>query len=187
MKRPMILLAGLLTTMPLAAEADDATRAQEATAAFGGALKSELMNAMKDGGPVAAIEVCNTQAPVIAQAVSLDKDLAISRVSLKNRNPSNAPNEWQREVLALFEQRKAAGEDPSGLTWQATVETESGAEFRFMKAIPTGGLCLQCHGQELAPEVAQKLQELYPEDQATGYSPGDLRGAFVVTKPASSS
>ena len=51
-----------------------------------------------------------------------------------------------------------------------------------MKAIPIGGLCLQCHGTAIAPELAEKLSELYPEDKATGYREGDMRGAFVVTR-----
>ena len=51
-----------------------------------------------------------------------------------------------------------------------------------MKAIPTGGLCLQCHGTAIAPKLAEKLSELYPEDKATGYSEGEIRGAFVVTR-----
>ena len=54
-------------------------------------------------------------------------------------------------------------------------------EFRFMKAIPAGPVCLACHGTELSPEVSQVLAELYPQDRARGYSPGDIRGAFVVT------
>ncbi|MGM0774574.1 MAG: c-type heme family protein, partial [Pseudomonadota bacterium] len=41
---------------------------------------------------------------------------------------------------------------------------------------------LGCHGKSIDPEVKAKLDELYPEDQATGFSEGDLRGAFVVTR-----
>ena len=185
MKHLPMYLGCLLASMPLMAESGqpaEAEKAMQATAAFGQALKSELVSAMQSGGPLAAIEVCNTRAPLIADAVSLQQDVRVSRVSLKNRNPSNAPNDWQAEVLSSFEQRKSDGENPAQLTWQETVETASGQEFRFMKAIPTAGLCLQCHGQALAPAVAEKLNELYPEDQATGYSEGDLRGAFVVTR-----
>ena len=50
-----------------------------------------------------------------------------------------------------------------------------------MKAIPTDGLCLQCHGTAIPAEVADKLAELYPHDKAVGYREGDIRGAFVVT------
>jgi len=49
-----------------------------------------------------------------------------------------------------------------------------------MKAIPTGGGCLLCHGTNLSPEIGQALADLYPEDRATGFTEGDIRGAFVV-------
>ena len=52
--------------------------------------------------------------------------------------------------------------------------------FRYLKAIPTGPLCLKCHGSDLAPDLAAKLAELYPEDKAHGFAVGDLRGAFSV-------
>jgi hypothetical protein len=42
--------------------------------------------------------------------------------------------------------------------------------------------CLSCHGkkEDLDPEVLDQLNELYADDRATGFSEGDLRGAFVV-------
>jgi len=51
-----------------------------------------------------------------------------------------------------------------------------------MKAVPTEGVCLACHGQNISPEVQTKLNELYPDDKATGYSLGQVRGAIVVIK-----
>jgi len=53
----------------------------------------------------------------------------------------------------------------------------------YMRAIRINmPLCLQCHGMEedLAPDVVEQLTKLYPDDTATGFSQGDLRGAFVV-------
>lgn len=165
-----------------AGETTDKEAAMAATAAFGKALKGELVSAMQSGGPLAAIEVCNTKAPGIAEAISLERGMEVSRVSMKNRNPDNAPNDWQAEVLASFEESIGEGEDASGLSWQRTVETGAGKEYRFMKPIPTGGVCLACHGKALDPAVAEKIAALYPEDKATGFSEGDLRGAFVVVK-----
>ena len=49
----------------------------------------------------------------------------------------------------------------------------------FGTALP---LCLTCHGAALSPDVEAALAESYPEDHATGYSAGDLRGAFVVER-----
>jgi hypothetical protein len=159
-------------------------KAVAAVQAYGKALKGELVAAMERGGPLAAIEVCHTEAPAIAKRVSADQGLTVTRVSLKNRNPGAAPNEWQKEVLLSFEKRAGSGEDPASLAWHATAETADGEEFRFMKAIPTDGVCLACHGETLAPEVKAKLDELYPDDKATGYAMGDIRGAFVVTQKA---
>ncbi len=180
----LIVLACLVASLAYAGvnEKSETEKAEEATREFGKALKTELMAAMKSGGPLEAIDVCNVKAAEIADAVSLEEGMSVSRVSLRNRNPGNAPNEWQMAVLESFESRKLAGEDAGALSWHEKAPTENGDEFRFMKAIPTGALCLQCHGQALAPTVTEKLAELYPEDKATGFREGDIRGAFVVTR-----
>jgi hypothetical protein len=162
---------------------NDAALAKASVMALGGSLKGELVKAMQAGGPIAAIPVCHEKAPAIAQQVSTEKGVTVSRTSLKPRNPDNAPTAWQQTVLEDFEARKAKGEDPQKMAYSAVVESGGKKEFRFMKAIPTAGLCLNCHGATVQPEVLTKVKELYPEDKATGYVVGDIRGAFVVTKP----
>src|SRR5690606_10042409 len=55
---------------PAQADGDaDLVRAREAAAAFSGRLRQRLQSAMQSGGPVAAVEVCHTEAPRIADAV----------------------------------------------------------------------------------------------------------------------
>lgn len=159
--------------------------AKAAIKAFAGALQTELKSAMKAGGPVAAIGVCNTRAMPITATAAAEHGMHLSRVSIKNRNPANAPNDWQAAVLADFEKKRLAGGDVTRLGWSETVSVDGEQEFRFMKAIPTAAICLRCHGTELAPEVSRILAELYPEDLATGYSEGEIRGAFVVTRKLS--
>ena len=44
-------------------------------------------------------------------------------------------------------------------------------------------MCLACHGESLAPEIAAKISEAYPDDQATGFKVGDFRGVFWVEFP----
>jgi hypothetical protein len=153
--------------------------AKSAAMALGKALKSELQAALQARGPIGALDVCHVRAPELAKQVSAETDFTVRRVSLKNRNPSmGVPNEWQREVLESFEQRRDKGENPKAIAYADTV----GKEFRFMKAIPTEAICLTCHGDDLQAELAAKLRDLYPDDKATGFNEGDLRGAFVVTK-----
>jgi hypothetical protein len=147
-------------------------------------LKGELQAAIKQGGPVSAIEVCQERAPAIAFEISEKTGWDVGRTSLKLRNPSlNSPDEWERKILVSFEQRKAAGEAVETMTHAEEVETDEGKRFRFMKAIPTGEVCLACHGGAITPEVAAAIDEAYPEDQARGFALGDIRGAFTLSKP----
>ncbi len=185
MKRTIAgLCAALLipTGLPALDNANEIEQAKKASAAFGGALKSELVKAMQSGGAIEAIEVCHTRADEIAKSLSKETGMDVSRVSARNRNPGNAANDWQLKVLQSFDERRSSGEAPAALTWNETVQNANGAEFRFMKAIPTAGLCLQCHGTAITPEVSARLDELYPDDKAVGYSEGEIRGAFVVTR-----
>lgn len=156
--------------------------AKAAIKSLAGTLKNELQAAMQSGGPTAAIEICNTRAMPLTGEIADDYGLQLARVSLRNRNPANAPNTWQTAVLQDFDRRAALGEDVNQLTWSETVNSGGRQEFRLMKAIPTGGVCLACHGTALSPEISRVLNELYPDDRATGFSEGDIRGAFVVTK-----
>jgi hypothetical protein len=163
----------------------DINAAKGAIQSLAAALKAELGSAMQSGGPATAIEVCNTQAMPITRKIADEHGLEIGRVSLKHRNPANAPNAWQAQVLEAFERRHADGADLATLSWSETVQAEGGREFRYMKPIPTAGVCLTCHGAELPGVVRQVLAERYPDDRATGFAVGDIRGAFVVTRKVS--
>jgi hypothetical protein len=45
--------------------------------------------------------------------------------------------------------------------------------------------CVICHGpkEQIADDVKQQLAQQYPDDQATGFNDGDLRGWFWVEVP----
>jgi hypothetical protein len=151
---------------------------------FAGTLKGELEAAMKSGGPVQAIAVCKERAPAIAADISAKSGWKVGRTSLKTRNQAqNAPDAWERAVLARFDQRHAAGEPADTLAFAEVVESDGTRQFRFMKAIPTGEVCLACHGTAIAAPVAAALDQAYPGDQARGYKLGDVRGAFSLAKP----
>lgn len=157
-------------------------QAKKISQQFSSTLKQELMQAMADGGPVNAIAVCSSKAQPITEKVAKDNHVKLSHVSLKNRNPKNEPNDWQKVILKSFEERLANGEEIQKLAYAKIVETEGQKQFRFMKAIPTQGLCLTCHGENLAPELSQKIKQLYPQDKATGYKVGEIRGAIVIQR-----
>lgn len=153
--------------------------AKAAVMAFGSTLKTQLQTAMKTSGPAAAVDVCHKIAPTVAESLSQEHGVTLTRVSLKNRNPDmGVPSEWQRNVLQDFETRKAAGEAPATLVYSEVVD----GEHRFMKAIPTEAICLNCHGVDIKPAIQAKIDEYYPNDRAVGFQEGDIRGAFVAVR-----
>jgi len=177
---PLLLLAAAI---PAAAEQKpmmpDVAEARALVQQFGGTLKGELQAAMKSGGPTAAIEVCHTRAPEIAADLSTG-GWEVARTSMKPRNPDNAPDAWETQIMEQFEAQKAEGKPVQTLEYSEVVTTENGTEFRYMKAIPTQGVCLTCHGTDIQAPVKAKLDALYPEDKARGYAEGDIRGAFTL-------
>ena len=184
------LLCAAPVSMTMADQDELKKRAAESKAVvkqFMGELKGELGKAMKAGGPTKAIEVCNTVAPSIAKAQSEKHGWEVGRTSLKLRNPNNAPDEWETMVLKKFEERAAAGESPAEMAHFEVVEQNGAKAFRFMKAIGMPPLdkapCLKCHGENIDPAITAKLDALYPDDQARGYKPGMIRGAFTITQP----
>jgi len=178
------LVATLMTASVAHAMDANALKGEAVTVvkSFGGPLKMALQEGMKNGGPVNAIGVCNEKAPEIAAAAAAKTGWSVARTSLKLRNPNNEPDSWELKVLNQFEARKAAGENPDAIAYGEVVDVDGKKQFRFMKAIGTADLCLNCHGSDIKPEVAAKLDGLYPSDQARGFSKGDIRGAFTLTK-----
>jgi hypothetical protein len=148
-------------------------------------LLAVLTEEIGKSGPDGAILVCRDQAPQLARAASEETGWSIRRVSLKNRNPRAVPDAWERAALEDFDRRAASGEPPATLE-KAEIVTENGIQsYRYMRALPTQPLCLNCHGlpEQLTPAVKERLKALYPDDKATGYRPGEIRGAMTIRKP----
>ncbi len=185
-----VLLMGV-SLCPLAASAADEAmwpewvgKSRELSMQLGTELKAELGAAIQKGGPVAAIDVCHTRAPAIAARLSAESGARVGRTALRVRNASNAPDELQRAVLEQFADDMTAGRVEGPLEAAFEIKREGGIERHYMRAIPTEALCLTCHGETVAPELAAAIARDYPGDQATGFRQGELRGAFSVVWPA---
>jgi hypothetical protein len=147
-----------------------------------GMIKTLQEKVTKDGA-AAAVPFCKDFAPSYskemtgkwvakAKAELGAKSFGFRRVSLKNRNPLNAPSAEQAEILQQWER----GEMKPAF-YQAD------GKFYTMHPIKiTQPLCLNCHGDAatLDKKAAAEIAKLYPQDKATGYKLGDLRGAFVT-------
>ncbi|MEZ5614240.1 MAG: DUF3365 domain-containing protein [Rhodocyclaceae bacterium] len=179
------LLAAIVVAPALANEAKLLEEARGVASAMPPKLLGVLKEEIDKGGPASAIGVCRDKAPKMAKAASEKTGWAIRRVSLKNRNPKAVPDAWEEAVLREFDKRAAAGEKPTSLEKGEVVMADGKKMYRYMKALPTQDLCLNCHGtpDRISPEVKAKLGELYPNDKATGYHAAEIRGAVTIKKP----
>lgn len=139
-----------------------------------------LMNVsakMKEGGAVHAVDFCSEKAVFLTD--SLSNKHHIQRVSNKNRNPNNAISS---------ELDKKAWDEISTLMGDSSKEKhlilQEGNEVYYYKAIPLGmPTCLACHGNpqaEITPEALQIISQKYPNDKATNYKMGELRGLWKI-------
>ncbi len=136
-------------------------------------LLANVQREMQAGGPTQAVDFCNIHAMPLMDSLSNSYGATITRVSEKNRNPQNAANEIDLEVLNYLEANQAKD---SLLT--------SEANPTYYKTIKLGmPACIKCHGipnEDISPETVVLLNERYPNDKATGYKPGEFRGAWKV-------
>ena len=182
-----LFLLGLSVVQAQAQDSDMLTQSRAVTQAMLKELGQKLQSSMAEGGAINAIGVCHLQAPDIANRASTNNQAKISRVGTRARNPvMGVPNDWQAKALAQFDAALARGEKPADIEFSETVNTASGNEFHFAKPIVLQPMCVSCHGSpdQISPEVKAKLNELYPNDKAVGYQPGQLRGAVVLSRSA---
>lgn len=140
----------------------------EAVEPFKKQLKEALVAGLQEG-PVQAISVCRVEAPQLADKAS-SPSVKVGRSSNKLRNPANAPKPWMKRFLERYESDPDRREPAAVLIDEETVG--------YVEPIFVQPLCVTCHGTDIAPDVKAKLEELYPQDEATGYVPGDFRGIF---------
>jgi hypothetical protein len=180
---PILLLASAtLVACDRPAPTAEETRQVTATGAAAAktlmdSLGTQLKTAIQGVGPAGAIGVCQQAAMPITAAAGVSHDgVSIRRTTLKPRNPANAPDEMDRDVLTRLSELKPP---PAEIVeWQGDIA-------RYYKPLVIQEICLNCHGdpKTFAPDLAAALKERYPDDLATGYALGDLRGVIRVDVP----
>jgi hypothetical protein len=146
-------------------------------------LKKHLLETLAEDDLVSGFEYCAAQAIALTENVqdSLPPGITVKRTSTKHRNPQNAPDELEKEVLDYFtNEYSKTGNLPRYYIQQSTSD-----EWRYYKPMAIGKLCLKCHGtMDLMEEnVVLSLKENYPDDKATGYKLNEFRGVVRVSIP----
>jgi hypothetical protein len=140
-----------------------------------------LLKEIEKGGWAGAVKVCSEMAQNITREFNARSGHTVRRVSLRYRNPWNIPDKYEARKLEEFDllnKKKAMKSE-----YDEVVEEGEQKYLRYMRPLVALPLCINCHGpkEKISAEVKTILSEKYPEDRATGFLVGDLRGAISVT------
>lgn len=150
-----------------------------------GELKRRLTGALTEAmreSPASAIAVCRTEAPAIARSLA-SGGATVGRATRKPRNPANLAAGWQAEALDHFEGQVANGDPLDGASWSRKLRDGRTA---YAEPLVIQPLCVTCHGpvDAMPKALGDALAAQYPNDRATGYAVGDLRGVAWAELPA---
>ncbi len=185
MKRLALSLIVVLSASAASALDEQAAleKGRIAARALNDTLRSKLLESLKTAGPEGAMSVCSYQAQALTAEVRRNQGVEVKRTTRKLRNPKNAPDPYERELLERLEAKAAQG----GLPEEVFERRREGGRtvYRYAKPLVVAPPCLACHGtgEEIPAEVRRRLGERYPEDRATGYRAGDFRGIVSVVIP----
>lgn len=144
--------------------------ADEALATLKARMTARLMQELQAGGPLQAVNVCRDEAPAIAAEIGRTSGVLVGRTSHRLRNAGNRPPAWAKAAVAAAAGHKAADVAP--------VAFALGDRVGLLRPIAMAAPCARCHGGpgEVTAETAAAIHAAYPQDQATGFVAGDLRG-----------
>lgn len=138
-------------------------------------LGKNLMGTIQKDGVLKAVKFCNETAYAITDSMAVVYNASIKRVSDKPRNPDNLANSKEKYYIRKFKKVIANNQEP-----QPIIE-ENSKSVNFFYPITTNTMCLQCHGTNVKPNLYKEIKQLYPEDNAIGYSENEVRGIWSIS------
>jgi hypothetical protein len=184
------ILIGLSACQPQATATQDAPppkaldttaylmRGSEISAMAFQQLSSRLKAALEEGGVTFAVPFCSTAALPLMDSLSGVHHATIRRVATRYRNPKNKADEAQAGIIQGMEQALANGTSP-----QPTIRQFADGKVAFYSPIILGEPCLKCHGEpnaDIQSDHLQLIQAFYPQDHATGFALGNVRGMWEI-------
>ena len=150
------------------------SRSKSLALEYSSTLKNNLKAAIVSDGVEGAIEFCSLHAVPITDSISKINTVEFKRVSHKNRNPHNKANATELQLIDDYITNYS----------KAPRLFKKGSEnFFYAPIYMDSPLCLNCHGnvdQHITSPVQEKLNTLYPNDQATGFKHGEIRGLLKI-------
>lgn len=174
----VVLTVGVLgcksDKLSMAKQEDLIVKGKEIASATFVALSSELQNAMSDGGVENAVKYCNLKAMPITDSLAIKYNVEIRRTSDKIRNLSNKASAQELKTIANYKKSLLEGKQ---LKHQVVSHND---EYTFYAPILINDMCLKCHGNKSDISSYDVITNLYPNDLATGYKSGQVRGIWSI-------
>lgn len=172
----LFLTSTLLSASPLSEE-EIVQKGSDASALLLQKLGSELKGQMQTNGAMGALRFCSQHALVLTEQVAKESKTSIKRISINHRNPVNKTN---KDETALLNEWDKLVKNAQPLPAQTLVKVSDSTTMYYKPIVINNEACLKCHGN-VEGELAKAIHTTYPEDKATGYKMGDLRGMIAVT------
>jgi hypothetical protein len=156
------------------------TEARQVSTELAEKVRGLLFQEIEQGGFVSAVRVCSELAQQITLQFNARTGHSVRRVSLRYRNPKNIPDEYEQGKLEEFNFLNQKKQLPN--EYVELVNEQGQKYLRYMRPLMTLPLCITCHGpkENIPSDVKSILTERYPDDRATGFLVGDVRGAITV-------
>ncbi len=141
-------------------------------------FKGKIESVGSKKGLPAVVDFCHDNAMKLADSLGKTHNVIIKRTSHKLRNPKNKPDADEQAVIDnyLVKQEKQERMEP-------VIMTDGEGYVHFYAPIKLKDKCLQCHGQpgkDIHEEVYKVIRAKYPNDKATGFKTGELRGIWDI-------
>lgn len=151
---------------------------------FAYTMVTETVNSIARDGVVATVPKCHLKdLPTKDGFVSgIYRITGLKLTSAKLCNPANAPDAAEKLALDQVQAELEAGSPPDLLVQRIDLPNGKN-EWRVYKPLGLLRECVACHGKvsDQSPELQALFKEKYPDNQATGYAVGQLRGLIRVT------
>ncbi len=144
-------------------------------------LGTRLHAALRKKGAEYAVNFCSTEAMRLTDSVSNALGLTIRRLAKKYRNPKNETLGLDSLIFKHYILRWLSRQHLKEI-----ILPDNHGHPVYYNPIKVQHLCLTCHGEPgktMDANLAEKIKEQYPHDEATGFKEGQLRGMWSITFP----
>ncbi len=141
-------------------------------------FKSNIQTIASKDGLHGVVDFCHKNAEKLADSLGKLHNVVIKRTSHKLRNEKNKPDEDSKAVLEKYLKLQQAQKP-----MEPVVKKGADGYIHFYAPIKLKKECLKCHGipgQEVHDDIYKLIKSKYPNDKATGFKEGELRGIWDI-------